>query len=1208
MLLLCTIGVQTTQAKTEKVHATFENPSNTNTSWNAETKTFTWSTTYYNQLRNIGLPTGDLTKYKKLVVDCDIKSGDQFRILFYKGGSNKTLYASNGVNEFILTDTLKALYPDDYNEFLLACDEICLSGNNNAAPGEAVINDVYLETYDDEGEKVYATFESPSNTNTSWNAETKTFTWSTTYYNQLRNIGLPTGDITKYKKLVVDCDIKSGDQFRVLFYKGGSNKTLYASNGVNEFILADTLKALYPDDYNEFLLACDEICLSGNNNVAPGEAVINAVYLETYPENESVEIPDIVYEEDPGKPVGNFVDLTEAFPSLQPRLGLGTDGHPIVLGNGDVVVGQRTKDVIANLSAYSKLTLVTSPNLKLVVYMNHEIDAKQNASDYTEEEAGKYVFLNVQADENGIAEVDLTQYNKQDLNCICLPWDNSNKGTVWYLLLTEKEEVPVITPAYGSIWDAETGETTTEDGLTVITLGSEYFKDFAKAEDTIRVSIANVAQARAARIVKKGELTVKTAEGEILLENKDIKADETAIDIVLDEDALAKIAAAENVLFIYKNLTVTKIELLEKPAVEPQPQPTGIAEGKYYIYNVGVNKYLAAGANWGTHAIVNERGLDYGLALADGKYTIDSQVSNGGANNYLNGEWNDGPAFGWEFNEVAEGIYTISNGENFLTAGENGLVTLAGDATVAAAQWTLVTVADRDSINLKTLEAATAENGVDATFFIKGADFNRNDLRNKAWTATKSGGNQTIGGPSADRLTYGCESWNNTFDVNQTLENLPDGVYEFSIAGYGTNGTTYIYANETEAAFVNTESAANFGDAADRIANGEFAGNTTGKVNVVGGTLKIGVKRTSQVGQDWAVFDKAQLTYYGAISADAYKAAYEEALAAAQAALADEAYAAVTGEEKAALEKAIADYTTVEATQDAYVAATVALNAATDAFKTAKAAYEELAAAKDDLTAKQYAYAAAAKKTAAEEAAEVTATSAADAQAKTAALYQAYRQYAESHALAEGVETAVNKTDLIVNPDAEEAIAEPWAVVKGEGSGGSLNILNGEPWTDGEGNSAHKYFDGGDWGATSWDVALQQEITLPAGKYLLTAKGRAAGDVTLTLFAGENIVEMPAVGASGALFDRGWDDTSVEFVVAEEGPVTIGVRGVTTAQYNWMSFSNFRLVQLSATSVGISTVNAAKQQSGVIYNLQGQKMTKAQKGLYIIGGKKVMVK
>ena len=295
-------------------------------------------------------------------------------------------------------------------------------------------------------EQVHATFASPSNTNTTWTPDASgvtkgTFTWSTTYYNQLRNIGLPTGDITGYKKLVVDCEIKSGNQFRILIYKGGSNLTLYASDGLNEFILADTLKALYPDTYNEFLLDCTEICLSGNNNAAPGEAVIKSVYLETYPENEVVDIPEIVYEEDPGVPEGDFVDFTEAFPEVQARIGLGTDGHPIVLGNGDVVLGQRSKNVVADLSAYSKFTMVTSPNLKLVLYMNHEVDAQQNAGDYSEADAGKYVFMDVQADENGLIEVDLTQFTKQDLNCIALPWDNNNKGTVWHLLLTAAGEV-----------------------------------------------------------------------------------------------------------------------------------------------------------------------------------------------------------------------------------------------------------------------------------------------------------------------------------------------------------------------------------------------------------------------------------------------------------------------------------------------------------------------------------------------------------------------------------------------------------------------------------------------------------------------------------------------------------------------------------------------------------------------------------------------
>ena len=618
------------------------------------------------------------------------------------------------------------------------------------------------------------------------------------------------------------------------------------------------------------------------------------------------------------------------------------------------------------------------------------------------------------------------------------------------------------------------------------------------------------------------------------------------------------------------------------------PAKALFADGKYYILNKGAEKYLAAGSNWGTHAVVDAAGLDYGIAFADGKYTLDSQVSNGGDSHFLNGEWNDGKAMGWNFAEVAEGVYTISDGTNFLTAGEDGRVTLAADGTVSTAQWTLVAAADRDAANIATLAAATAENGVDATFFVKGANFNRNDLRNKAWTATKSGGNQTIGGPSADRATYGCESWNNTFDINQTIENLPEGVYEFSIAGYGSNGTTKIYANDTEAAFVNTETAANFGAALDNIAAGQYTGNTTGKVMVIEGTaLKIGVKRTEQVGADWTVFDNARLTYFGAIPADAFKPAYEEALAAAQAALANEDYAAVTGEEKTALEKAIADYAEIaEPTAELYKAAIAALTSATTAFTGAKAAYENFNLTAAGMANLAFPYAAASKAAAAQAAANARATSAADATAKTEALLKAYRQYAESSALLEcQFGAAVNMTDsVIVNPNAQEDIAEPWAVVLGEGSGGSLGTLGNEPLTDGNGSSDYKYFDGGNWGGTAWDVALEQTITLPAGKYYLTAAGRAAENVTLTLFAGDKTAQIAAVGNQGALFGRGWSDASVEFEMAEAGDIKIGVRGVTDKQYQWMSFTRFRLMQFGVAGEDAPELQAPEGWNNEIAN------------------------
>jgi hypothetical protein len=74
-----------------------------------------------------------------------------------------------------------------------------------------------------------------------------------------------------------------------------------------------------------------------------------------------------------------------------------------------------------------------------MLYMNHEVDAQQNPGDYAPEDAGKYVCQELQADDNGFIVVDMTEYDKQDLNGIVLPWDNSNKGTVWYILLTQGE-------------------------------------------------------------------------------------------------------------------------------------------------------------------------------------------------------------------------------------------------------------------------------------------------------------------------------------------------------------------------------------------------------------------------------------------------------------------------------------------------------------------------------------------------------------------------------------------------------------------------------------------------------------------------------------------------------------------------------------------------------------------------------------------------
>ena len=596
-----------------------------------------------------------------------------------------------------------------------------------------------------------------------------------------------------------------------------------------------------------------------------------------------------------------------------------------------------------------------------------------------------------------------------------------------------------------------------------------------------------------------------------------------------------------------------------------------LADGKYYVKNAATSQLMAGGHSWGTRGIVNEKGLDFVFTYnkADKTYTIDSRISNGGNNHFLgSGMYLDSGAFGWTIE--GESTFTISGVidgvKKYISVDDNQELILVEDATVAATQWTFVAKNEFESTlkmqGLEALKNATAENGVDATFLISCPDFNRNDLRNdEAWTIEASNKNLKGGGNNGN----GCaESYHSTFTLSQVLADAPAGVYTFTAQGfYRQDGSDnenlpYFYANSEKQTFpVLTGEENNMEKAGASFLEGKYTIEPiTVKVSQ-DGALTVGAKLETNT-LLWCIWDNFKLTYFGPVPADQLKGDWEKALADAQATLVNNDYAAVTGEEKTALQQAITTYTNVEDKSEAYTTAIAALTQATLTFTTAKAAYEELIAAKAAMP--EYQYASQAKKAAAQEAKAAEPVNAADATAKKEALYAAFRQYAESSALLEGVEGATDMTSYIVNPAAEEPIAAPWNVVLGEGSGGSLNILNGEPWTDGDGNATHKYFDGGNWGAQSWDVSLKQEIKLPKGKYQLTAKMRASADVNQTIFAGENSTKGNSIGATGGLFNRGWSDVSVEFELTEAGAITIGVQGVTEKQYNWMSFSDFRLV------------------------------------------------
>ena len=478
------------------------------------------------------------------------------------------------------------------------------------------------------------------------------------------------------------------------------------------------------------------------------------------------------------------------------------------------------------------------------------------------------------------------------------------------------------------------------------------------------------------------------------------------------------------------------------------------------------------------------------------------------------------------------------------------------------------------------------------------------------------------------RTTPACEKFNGSSAeqgtvFTRTLTGLVNGTYRIELYGAaastkgrdtnidsnmtasdeGDETAVYLYAKTasgTVKQYIPVHWATSFSEIATAVLN---------KVIVTDGTVELGMVSNKKF-TNWHVVQIKGVTAL----VDAIEL-HEKALSEAQKAINDVAYVNVIGSERTALSLAIAAYSVVnKQTVETYKKVINALETATKTFTDAKTSYDALAVAKTLVDGLSYPYATEAKKAAAEDAAAAAvATSAADASSKTDALLTAYRQYAESSAILEGVEGATNMTSYIKNPKAEQAInASVWQTVLGEGSGGNISIWTNEPWTDGNGSTNHKYFDGGNWDDTSWDVAFKQNVTLPAGRYQLTAIGRSSGDVTLTLFAGEETAEMAHIGNTGGLFNRGWEQTSVEFELTTGATVGIGVRGVTPAYHNWMSFSDFRLVQFPGGDTGVDSMQANDKDAeddDSIYDLNGRKLSKKpENGYYIQGGKIYLAK
>ena len=699
-----------------------------------------------------------------------------------------------------------------------------------------------------------------------------------------------------------------------------------------------------------------------------------------------------------------------------------------------------------------------------------------------------------------------------------------------------------------AIADAEQAIT---DAQTAIAAAEKAYTDQKAADDAAALAAAKESLKAAITAAKAANVEGMTAESVQAL-NDAIAAAEAAL-------------AAETATVESLNAAKTDVEA----AVAGLVVAPLFADGKYYIYNNGVQKYLAAGASWGTHAVVNATGLDYTLTLADGKYTMDSQVSKGGNKHFLNGEWNDGDAMGWTFEAVEgkEGVYTISNGTQFLTAQENGEVLLKEDATVEAAQWTLKTVEAR----VAELAAATAEAPVDASFLITDANFGRNDLRKSAWTTEASNLNMSGG-----NNTNNCaESYHSVFSLSQTLTNLPKGVYALTAQGFyrqdgqDNDNLPVFFANNEAITFpAMTGSENNMSQASESFTAGNYTIAPIYVQVAEDGQLTVGAKLEENTAL-WCIWDNFQLTYYGA-DADIEQlknAAIIAELAALRKQLAEKKDQVEVEVVKTEAENAL--------TATADVTGTDAINAAVE---TLKAALDKVEASLD------------AKAKLANMKELVDATNVYTAEAKNEYYDQWVVKYndgtitkAEANALQDpfivtGWHANITVDNFLLsawdtNPDFQDApyYINSWSI-EGESDGSNFKVPFFEYWTNDDKSLAEKTLtatmnglEAGNYDVTAWvRVRAKNGYEAPVTGITMQANDGEAVDVAAGDQVGESQFYLKEFTATGT--------------VAEDGILKIKFNVAADNNISWLSFKNVKFGehQITPEEIAALELEAAK--------------------------------
>lgn len=660
-----------------------------------------------------------------------------------------------------------------------------------------------------------------------------------------------------------------------------------------------------------------------------------------------------------------------------------------------------------------------------------------------------------------------------------------------------------------------------------------------------------------------------------------------------------------------------------------------VGAGSFYLYNVGAQGYVVGGNNWGTRAtITTQGGILTTLVGSENAYEIQTSPTFNGKHLGYNGYVDNGDANQiWTFEAVAgeENVYKLKTSSgSYLFADQGATTTTVGDDPgTDYAKWKLVTRANR----IADLANASEDNPIDATFLLTNPNFDRNS-NTGTWT-----GSVSLGGNNEN---YCAEKFNTTFDVNQTVTDAPKGKYVLAFQGfyrYGGGGinpagnarkagteqlNTKLYANDTEAPLMSIldepnpaagsavfEGVAypdNMGHASTCFSAGQYSTDMIFTVDA--STIKIGVKKTVAVTNDWTIFDNCRLTYYGEV---VDLSIYEENLATAVA-NAEALYDKIPATEKADLQAVVTENNKTYTTADDYINAINAIKSETEVAESLVAPYaewnnlkaeapsvlDELVAILDasveatnevqtitdaiaalapvveaanaytvikDYAQKLYDVADYTENVAGAHDALGTAieensgtyTAAEEFTTATAALKAAATQYAADADPAG--EAKFDLTFMLTNPDVTEFWTGAWWVQPegwyNEQDGGNFQVMANEDMGPG-GEVFMEYWSGT---AASSGFVLCQKVTLPEGAYQM------AGRVGVQQYDdnGTNTnVTFSANEVDGTQIPYGpLTDGSIEFINNAEQEVRIGLKAHAGNNTRWMGINNIHLYKIA---------------------------------------------